>query len=54
MYKIASFTHIFNRKVFDRYVILRVPYEENKEWKKTVVWEGNIYFLLKEKDMESP
>ena len=51
MYKIAAYTHIFNGTVFDRYVIVRVPYSENKEWNKTVSWEGNLYFMLKEKDV---
>jgi len=52
MYQIASYTHIYNGKTFDRYVILRVPYEENKNWDTEVKWTGNIYFLLKEKDVE--
>lgn len=51
MYKIAAYTHIFNGKTFDRYVILRVPYEENKSWNPTLQWENNIYFMLKEKDV---
>jgi len=51
MYKIAAYTHIYNGKTFDRYVILRVPYDENKNWDTNVKWEGNIYFLLKEDDV---
>ena len=53
MYRIATYTHIYNGITFERHVILRVPYEENKNWDKTVEWEENVYFLLKEKDVES-
>lgn len=52
MYQIASYTHIYNGKTFDRHVILRVPYEENKNWDTGVKWAGNVYFLLKETDVE--
>jgi hypothetical protein len=52
MYQIASYTHIYNGKTFDRHVILRVPYEENKNWDAGVKWAGNVYFLLKETDVE--
>ncbi len=52
MYKIASFTHKYNGKTFDRYVILRVPFEENKLWDPPMQWGDNIYFLLKEKDIQ--
>ncbi len=52
MYRIATFTHIYNGITFERHVILRVPYEENKNWDKSVQWEGNVYFLLKEIDVE--
>lgn len=52
MYRIASYTHIYNGKVFDRYAILRVPFEENKSLDPAIVWKGNIYFLLHEKDVE--
>lgn len=51
MYKIASYEHIFNGKKFDRYVILRVPFAENKAWDSGVKWEGNVYFLIKENDV---
>jgi hypothetical protein len=50
-YHIAAYTHIYNNMVFDRYVILRVPYEENRDWDPAIQWTGNIYFLLKEKDV---
>jgi len=52
MYQIASYTHVYNGKTFDRHVILRVPYEENKNWDQEVKWVGNVYFLLKETDVE--
>ncbi|MBL0069391.1 MAG: hypothetical protein IPP39_13155 [Chitinophagaceae bacterium] len=52
MYRIASYTHKYNGKIFDRYVIVRVPFEENKNWNPSIQWKGNIYFLLKEKDIE--
>ncbi|MEO7924516.1 MAG: hypothetical protein ABIR30_12620 [Chitinophagaceae bacterium] len=52
MYSIASYTHIYYGTRFDRYVILRVPYEENKEWNANVKWDWNVYFLLKEKDVQ--
>ena len=52
MYRIAAYTHIYNGKTFDRYVILRVPFEENKDWDVNVRWSGNVYFLLKESDVE--
>jgi hypothetical protein len=49
-YRIASYTHIYNGTVYDRYVILRIPYEKNKTWDQELKWMGNIYFLVKEKD----
>ncbi len=52
MYQIAAYTHVYNGKTFDRYVILRVPYEENKSWDPEVKWVGNVYFILKEADVE--
>jgi hypothetical protein len=52
MYQVASFQHKYNGNVFDREVILRVPYEENKDWDANAKWEGNIYFILKESDVE--
>ncbi len=52
MYQIAAYTHIYNGKKFDRHVILRVPYEENENWNQEVKWMGNVYFLLKEADVE--
>ena len=52
MYRIAAVTHVYNGKTFDRYVILRVPYSENRDWNPAVTWEGNAYFLLAERDVE--
>lgn len=49
-YKIASFQHIYNGMIFERYVILRVPYEDNKDWDPLVKWERSVYFLLNESD----
>lgn len=46
MYKIASYTHKYNGKTFEPTVILRVPYDENKDWMPGVKWDGNIYFIL--------
>lgn len=46
IYRIATYTHKFNGKSFQQYAILRVPYEENKDWKPGVKWEGNMYFLI--------
>ena len=50
-YRIATYTHIYNNMIFDRYVILRVPFEENRDWDPGIQWSGNIYFLLKENDV---
>lgn len=49
-YRIASFLHIYHGKVYDRYVILRVPYEENSKWDESVQWEKSLYFIIKEDD----
>lgn len=46
MYLIATYTHKYNGKTFASTAILRVPYEENKDWMPGVKWEGNIYFIL--------
>lgn len=52
MYGIGSYRHIYNGQLFERYIIIRVPYEENKNWDPEIKWEGNIYFLLKENDVK--
>lgn len=52
MYQIAAYTHVYNGMTFDRQVILRIPYEENKGWDPEVKWVGNVYFILKESDVE--
>lgn len=53
MYKIASYQHKFNGNVFDRYAIIEVPYTDNVNWDTNVVWEGSVYFLIKETDVEA-
>lgn len=52
MYRIAVYQHKYNGNTFDRYAILEIPYAENADWDATVKWEGNIYFLLNEKDVK--
>lgn len=52
MYGIATYTHIYNGKIFDRYIIIRVPYLENSNWDPAVKWSGDVYFLLKEADVD--
>ena len=52
MYQIAAYQHKYNGNVFDRYVILEVPYAENADWDTTVTWEGSIYFIIKESDVQ--
>ncbi len=51
MYKIATFTHIYNGIAFSPHVILRIPFEENKSWNPGIKWEEDIYFLMEEKDV---
>jgi hypothetical protein len=46
MYQIAAYTHKYNGNTFEPTVILRVPFDENKDWMPDVKWEGNIYFIL--------
>ena len=52
MYKIASFRHIYNGVVYDRYSILRIPFDENENWDPAFKWNGNIYFLIKEEALK--
>jgi hypothetical protein len=52
MYRIAVYQHKYNGNTFDRYAVLEIPYAENADWDATVKWEGNIYFLLNEKDVK--
>jgi hypothetical protein len=52
MYRIAVYQHKYNGKTFERCAILEIPYAENADWDATVKWEGNIYFLLNEKDVK--
>ncbi len=50
-YRIAGFQHVYNGIPYERYTIVRVPYDENKDWDPSLQWEGNIYFLLNESDV---
>jgi hypothetical protein len=52
MYRIAVYQHKFNGNTFERSAVLEIPYAENADWDATVKWEGNIYFLLNEKDVK--
>ncbi|UEG49376.1 hypothetical protein LK994_12110 [Ferruginibacter lapsinanis] len=52
LYRIATYQHKFNGNVFDKYVILEVPYVGNEDWDANVKWEGSVYFIIKEKDIE--
>jgi hypothetical protein len=49
-YRIASFQHIYHGVRYDRYVILRIPYDENSKWDESVQWEKSLYFIIKEDD----
>ena len=49
-YKIATYQHIYNGQVFERYAILRIPYEDNRDWDPAMKWERAVYFLLSESD----
>lgn len=53
MYKIATFTHMYNGVAFSPHVILRIPFDENKFWNLSIKWENNIYFLMEEKDVRA-
>ncbi|MGG9972193.1 hypothetical protein ACQ33O_10400 [Ferruginibacter sp. SUN002] len=53
MYQIAVYQHKYNGNVFEKTSILEVPYSENTEWDANVKWEGSIYFLINEKDVEA-
>lgn len=47
VYKVAAFDHYYQDKIQGKYVILKVPYEENKTWDTTAVWE-TVYFVVPE------
>jgi hypothetical protein len=46
VYKVASYDHIFQGKDWGKYIILKCPYEENKNWDTTAKWYV-VYFILK-------
>lgn len=50
--RVASYQHKYNGNVFDRYVVLRVPYEQNRSWDDKLSWERSFYFIIKEEDVE--
>lgn len=52
LFRIASYQHKYNGNLFDRYVVLRVPYEDNKSWDDKLNWERSFYFIIKEEDIE--
>ena len=47
VFKIASYDHIFQGKNWGKYLILKCPYEENKNWDTTAKWDI-VYFIIKE------
>lgn len=46
MYKIAT----YEREGY-RGAIVRIPYQENKDWKPGVKWDGNVYLDIPEADL---
>ncbi len=52
MYKIAVYQHKYNGNLFEREVILKVPFSENEYWDENAQWEGSVYFILNEADIE--
>jgi hypothetical protein len=52
MYKIATYRHI-NEEKEDRgvWAIIKVPYDENKEWDSKVKWE-HLYFIIPDELVE--
>lgn len=49
MYKIAAYQHYYDGKKMERFSILRVPYEENKNWDSTAKWD-TVYFVVQEEE----
>ncbi|WP_205508854.1 hypothetical protein [Longitalea arenae] len=47
VYKIVTYTHIFEGKNWGKYVILKAPYKENSFLDSPGKWEA-IYFVMKE------
>lgn len=52
MFKIATYQHKYNGNIFDKYVILKIPYHENEFWNSNVKWDEDVYFIIKETDVE--
>jgi hypothetical protein len=52
MYKIATYQHKYNGNVFEKYVILKIPYHTNEFWDSNVKWDKDVYFILNESDVE--
>lgn len=52
MFKIATYQHKYNGLIFDRYVILKIPYHENEFWNSNVKWDEDVYFIINEADVE--
>lgn len=48
LYKIASFNYPLNIPNSKRYAILRIPYDENRNWDSTANWD-TIYVIIEEK-----
>lgn len=51
VFQIASFNHVYQGKDFGKFVILRCPFEENKNWDSTATWD-TVYFIVEEAGME--
>ncbi len=52
MYKIVTYQHKFNGHVFDKYVILKISYQGNESWDPNLKWDKDVYFIIKETDVE--
>lgn len=52
VYKIASYKHYWNNKLWGNYAILRVPYTENASWDNRLKWD-TIYFVIPEQFIEN-
>jgi hypothetical protein len=46
MYALTTYTHIYNGRKFGEIMIVQIPYEENKNWKPEMKWEGDLYLLI--------
>lgn len=52
VYQIAVFSHIYEGKDWGKYVILCVPYEENKNWDPSLKWQS-AYFIVEKSVVEN-